>query len=63
MKLTTTKKYSVAAREIGLRLRMENGAHIAADIIEHELRKWLREEGREPVLVRPDDNPQRKETL
>ena len=50
--LTTTKKYDVAARELGMRLRMENGAQIAADLIEHELRKWLREEGREPILVR-----------
>ena len=53
VELTTTKKYSVAARELGLRLRMENGAQIAGDIIEHELRKWLREEGREPILVQP----------
>lgn len=51
--LTGTKKYSVAARELGQRLRMENGAVTAADVIEHELRKWLREEGREPVLVKP----------
>ncbi len=50
--LTTTKKYGVAARELGMRLRMENGAQIAADLIEHELRKWLREEGCEPILVR-----------
>ena len=49
--LTQTKKYRVAARELGERLRMENGAEIAANIIEHELRKWLREEGLEPVLV------------
>ena len=49
--LTTTKKYRVAARELGERLQLENGAVIAANIIEHELRKWLREEGREPVLV------------
>ena len=51
VQLTQTKKYRVAARELGERLRMENGAEIAANIIEHELRKWLREEGREPVLV------------
>ena len=50
--LTTTKKYRVAARELGERLALENGAVIAANIIEHELRKWLREEGREPILVR-----------
>ena len=49
--LTTTKKYRVAARELGERLRLENGAQIAANIIEHELRKWLREEGREPIIV------------
>jgi len=49
--LTTTKKYRVAARELGQRLRMENGTHTAADIIEHELRKWLRLEGREPIIV------------
>ena len=49
--LTTTKKYRVAARELGERLQMENGAVTAANIIEHELRKWLRQEGRDPVLV------------
>jgi len=49
--LTTTKKYRVAARELGERLRMEQGHVIAANIVEHELRKWLREEGREPVIV------------
>ena len=53
--LTTTKKYRVAARELGERLRMENGAVTAANIIEHELRKWMREEGREPVIVPVDD--------
>lgn len=51
VELTTTKKYRVAARELGERLRLENGACIAANIIEYELRKWLREEGREPVIV------------
>ncbi len=49
--LTQTPKYRVAARELGERLSMENGAVTAANIIEHELRKWLREEGREPILV------------
>ena len=49
--LTGTKKYRVAARELGERLRLENGAVIAANIIEHELRKWLREEGREPNIL------------
>ncbi len=52
--LTATKKYRVAARELGERLSMENGAVTAANIIEHELRKWLRLEGREPVLVSTD---------
>lgn len=51
--LTTTKKYRVAARELGERLRLEQGHIIAANIVEHELRKWLREEGREPVIVQP----------
>ena len=49
--LTSTKKYRVAARELGERLRLEQGHIIAANIVEHELRKWLREEGREPVIV------------
>jgi len=51
--LTSTKKYRVAARELGERLRLEQGHIIAANIVEHELRKWLREEGREPVIVPP----------
>ena len=46
-----TKKYAVAARELGERLQNEDGAHIAANIIEHELRKWLRLEGREPDIL------------
>lgn len=54
--LTTTKKYRVAAHELGERLVLENGAVIAANIIEHELRKWLREEGREPILVAKEEN-------
>jgi len=54
MDLTTTKKYRVAARELGERLRLEKGAVTAANIVEHELRKWLREEGREPVIVPAD---------
>ena len=49
--LTSTKKYRVAARELGERLEKENGALIAANIIEYELRKWLEEEGREPVIL------------
>ena len=51
--LTTTKKYRVAARELGLRLRMENGVQTAADLIEHELREWLIQEGRTPDAL-PD---------
>lgn len=53
--LTTTKKYRVAARELGERLRMEQGCVNAANIVEHELRKWLREEGREPIIVPQND--------
>jgi len=53
--LTTTKKYRVAARELGERLCLEKGAVTAANIVEHELRKWLREEGRDPVIVPADD--------
>jgi len=49
--LTTTGKYRVAARELGERLRLENGAVIAANIIEYELRKWLSDEGLEPNIV------------
>ena len=46
--LTETPKYRVAARELGERLRLSGGEVIAANIIEHELRKWLREEGLPP---------------
>ena len=49
--LTETPKYRVAARELGERLRLEQGEFIAANIIEHELRKWLREEDRAPDPV------------
>ncbi len=49
--LTQTARYRVAARELGERLRLENGEVIAANIIEHELRKWLSDEGREPSIV------------
>ena len=49
--LTETPKYRVAARELGERLRLERGEFIAANIIEHELRKWLREEGLPPDPV------------
>ena len=49
--LTTIKSYRVAARELGERLRKEEGTVTAANIIEHELRKWLREEGLPPAIV------------
>ncbi|MBE5800679.1 MAG: glycosyltransferase family 1 protein [Clostridiales bacterium] len=52
-RLVSTKSYQVAAKELGRRLRMEDGDVIAVDMIEHELRKWLRQEGRQPVLVPP----------
>ncbi len=42
--LTQTKSYRVAARELGMRLREENGTKIAADIIEEEIHRWLRGE-------------------
>ena len=53
--LVTTKSYEVAAKELGQRLKNEDGAIIAVDIIEHELRKWLRQDGRQPVLVETPD--------
>jgi len=40
--LISVKSYAVAARELGQRMRMENGVANAADIIEHEVRKWHR---------------------
>ena len=42
--LTQTKSYCVAAKELGMRLREENGTKIAADIIEEEIHRWLSEE-------------------
>lgn len=42
--LVTVKTYRVASRELGERLRMENGIGIAANIIEHEVRKWAQED-------------------
>ena len=39
--LVTVKSYQVAAREVGERLRNENGKVTAANIIEHEVDKWL----------------------
>ena len=43
--LVTVKSYRVAARELGERLRLENGVGIAANIIEHEVRAWREEDG------------------
>lgn len=54
IELTSEKRYEVAARELGIRLESEDGAVNAANIIEHELRKYLRQEGLSPVLVRPE---------
>lgn len=42
--LVSVKSYRVAARELGERMRLENGVCIAANIIEHEVRKWLRQD-------------------
>lgn len=42
--LTQTKSYYVAAKELGIRLREENGTKIAADIIEEEVQRWLSED-------------------
>ena len=53
---TSEKRYEVAARELGIRLENEDGAVNAANIIEHELRKYLRQEGLSPVLVRPEEH-------
>ncbi len=44
--LVTVKSYSVAAKELGQRMRLEDGTQNAANVIEHEVRKWLRQEGR-----------------
>ncbi len=41
--LTQTRSYYVAAKELGMRLREENGTKIAADIIEEEIARWLNE--------------------
>ena len=41
--LVTVKSYQVAARELGARLRLENGISAAADIIEQDVRQWTRE--------------------
>ena len=56
IELTSEKRYEVAARELGIRLENEDGAVNAANIIEHELRKYLRQEGLSPVLVRPEEH-------
>lgn len=42
--LTTTKSYRVAAQEMGMRMREEDGTKIAADIIEEEIRRWQSED-------------------
>jgi UDP:flavonoid glycosyltransferase YjiC (YdhE family) len=42
--LISVRSYRVAAREIGERMRTEDGVATAANIIEHEVRKWLRED-------------------
>ena len=49
--LVSTKSYEVAAKELGQRMKNEDGDVLAVDVIEHELRKWLRQEGRPPILV------------
>ena len=57
IQLVETKSYEVAAQELGSRLKNEDGDVLAVDVIEHELRKWLREEGRQPVLVAGTQTP------
>ena len=42
--LTTVQSYRVAARELGVRLRTENGVTTAATIIDAELGRWFSEE-------------------
>lgn len=42
--LTDTKRYVVAAQELSLRLRQENGTVNAADTIEQEVDKWIRQQ-------------------
>ncbi len=42
--LVSVKAYRVAARELGERLHREEGTVIAANIIEHEVGKWLQED-------------------
>lgn len=51
--LVNNKRYTVAAKELGSRLALENGAKTAADLVEHELRKWLRQEGRDAEAMVP----------
>lgn len=55
VQLVTEKRYQVAAKELSIRLCTEDGVVNAANIIEHELRKWLGQEGRSPVLVKPEE--------
>lgn len=52
--LVGERRYRVAVKELGLRLAMEDGVANAANIVEHELRKYLREEGKSPVLVKTE---------
>lgn len=52
--LVSQKRFRVAAKELGIRLAMEDGVANACNIIEHELRKYLREEGRSAVLVKTE---------
>lgn len=51
--LVNNKRYQVAAKELGDRLALEDGSKAAADLVEHELRKWLREEGRNAEAIVP----------
>ena len=48
--LTTVGSYRVAARELGERLRIENGVQNAANIIEEEVERWLQEDVPPPIL-------------
>ncbi len=53
--LTSTKKYRVAAHELGERLCMEKGCITAANIIEYELERWLAEEGLASPIPQQDE--------
>lgn len=43
-KLTGVKSYRIAAEEMGMRLRTEDGVRTAADLVETEVQRWLTEE-------------------